>query len=395
MNWQPAKSDMRNTVAVILLGLAPVFVGRAHSQDLDPSLSKDHPLFEVNLRRFGYDESQNHWRLDKSIDFTDSARLAVAWVTIDDGIIPKPFKPKPAQLHVLVLDATTGRKQGLQGWATPSAPVRFLGDHDGMFLTRTGDVIRLLSPSFEVIREQNLATDPNCLNPGAICGGLALSASRRVLLLSRHNPGANYTYQLVDSDTFAPLANWSENIRIADISERWLIGYCGERPMVCTRGIDQSWQPFQPNGLGREMTDAMRAVPQFVNATTLLIAAWNKMAVATVDGSVLFKMDLPKNRSFGKAVTSSGGERFALIENRLRGVTNEFLDMSAFPAADRVVVYSIPDRRAIYAVKVKGNSPWPPWVNHVNQLALSPDGSLLAVVSDGILKIYRLPDRKS
>jgi hypothetical protein len=119
------------------------------------------------------------------------------------------------------------------------------------------------------------------------------------------------------------------------------------------------------------------------------------MAVVEVDGKVLFHARLPKKRSFGRPVRSSGGERFAIIENSLRGLTNETLDMYAFPSNDRIVVYSIPDRRAIYAVKVKGTSPGAPWEIHRNRVALSPDGVLLAVVSDRVLRVYRLPDLKS
>jgi hypothetical protein len=118
----------------------------------------------------------------------------------------------------------------------------------------------------------------------------------------------------------------------------------------------------------------------------------NKMSVATVDGTQKFQVELPKNRSFGGVATSIGGERFAVIENRQRGVTSAPLDMYAFPSNDRAVVYSITDRRAIYAVRVRGISPWTPWEDHVNQLAVSADGTLLAVITDGTLRVYQLPD---
>ena len=104
---------------------------------------------------------------------------------------------------------------------------------------------------------------------------------------------------------------------------------------------------------------------------------------------------MPSKYSFGSKATSAGGERFAIIEAKMRGVTNEVLDMYAFPSEDRVVVYSLHERTAIYACKVKGTSPWPPWIEHRNRLALSPDGALLAVLDDGILEVYQLPAPKS
>lgn len=115
------------------------------------------------------------------------------------------------------------------------------------------------------------------------------------------------------------------------------------------------------------------------------------MAVVTVEGALLFRTSLPSKYSFGTKAISAGGGRFAIIETKMRGVTNEVLDMYAFPSDDHVVVYSLHEQRAIYARKVEGNSPWPPWIGHTNRQALSPDGTLLAILDDGILKVYQLP----
>jgi hypothetical protein len=131
----------------------------------------------------------------------------------------------------------------------------------------------------------------------------------------------------------------------------------------------------------------------FVSDETLAIQYGNVMAVMSVDGIVLFQARLPQHRFAVQFVASSRGERFAAIEGRMRGLRSEPLDMYPFQSEDRVVVYSIPDRSGIFAVKLKGASPWPSWSSqaHVNQVALSPDGSLLALVADDVLKIYRLP----
>jgi hypothetical protein len=75
----------------------------------------------------------------------------------------------------------------------------------------------------------------------------------------------------------------------------------------------------------------------------------------------------------------------------MRGVTSDFWDLSAFPADDRVVVFDLARRQAIFAVQVEGNSPWPPFQEHKNRMALSPNGDLLAILSDDVLHIYQLP----
>lgn len=392
MNWRLANASTRKRVAAISLLVMLVLVGQAEPQDSEPTLTKDHPLSEIDLRKFGYGEFSGTRRLPTFVDFTDASHLGLAWLTFDDPTVTKktgPLTSKPTHFHVLTLDARTGQKQGLQEWPTPSNAACFLGVRDGKFLICTGSVLRLLSPSFGVIREQDLPSERACPNPFLWLGD-GVSPSRRSLLVSFPS-GETYQRMLLDTETLTAVANWIEKPPTYGISDHWLVGRCGQPLDICIRGIDQSWQPFRPVGLDKRTKDSKSKSALFVNDGTLVIEAVNELAVARVDGTMLFHVDLPKGRSFGWPVTSSGGNRFAVIENRLRGLTNEALDMYAFPSNDRVVVYSIPDRRAIYAVRVKGESPWPPWKRHVNRLALSPDGALLGVVSDGILKVYRLP----
>jgi hypothetical protein len=395
MNWRPAQCGLMKKVTLIFVGVAAVFLGRVECQVLEPGLSKDRPLLEVNLAKYGYEVPHNYWPLDKPLVFIDSARLAWAWVTIDDVKTSQRPTPVPAHLHVLVLDAKTGQKLGLQEWPTPSVPVRFLGLRDGKFFIVTGEVIRLLSPNFEIIHEETLASDPACLNSGPFCEGLTLSASRRILLLTRYHSAASYLNSLFDSETFAPVTSWSDDFPVAAMSDHWLVAHCGKHGELCVRQFDEPWRAFQTTTMKEAMKDTYRKDLLFVSDDTLIITAWSKIVVAKIAGTDLFQVALPKNKSFGNFVASAGGERFAVIENRKRGLTVEVLDMYAFPSAERIVVYSIPDRRAIYALKVKGASPWPSYESHVNQFALSPDGTLLASVSDGVLKVYRLPDGNS
>jgi hypothetical protein len=359
-------------------------VERAPPQDPESALSKDHPLLEVDLRNLGYKTFEGEKHLLTFVDFTDINRLAVAWLTLDAPAVAKktgPRTPEPAHLHVFVLDAKTGQKQGSQEWSTPSYPVGFLGVYDGKFLVCTGNVLRLFSASFESIRERHLPNDHDCRS---------ISPNRQLLLLSSYASGTSHQNTLLDVGTFAAVTEWTEKERTYDISSHWLLGGCGKPLKICIRGIDQSWRPFQRVGMDQQFEDFRNKSAFFVNDGTIVVEAWHEMAVATVDGALLFRVIL-KHRSFGWTLASGGGERFAVIENRQRGITWPGLDMYAFPSNDRVVVYSVPDRRAIYAVKVKGTSPWSPWESHVNQLALSPDGTLLAVVSDEVLKVYRLP----
>jgi len=130
--------------------------------------------------------------------------------------------------------------------------------------------------------------------------------------------------------------------------------------------------------------------PFFVNDSTLALAHGRELAVVMLDGTVLLRDSLPKKFSFSRIVTSSEGQRFAYILTELRG--SAALDME-FLTDDRIVVYDLGQRKAIYTRKLKGGSPWiPPFMEHRNRAALSPDGKLLALLDEGILEVYQLPE---
>jgi hypothetical protein len=210
MKRRSVKASFRQSVALVLSGVALVCAVRA--QDSKPALSKEGPRLEVDLHKFGYDTSRSTRRLRKFVDFTDSSHLAVAWLTLDDPTLADktgPLTARPAHLHVVVLDVRTGQRVGVQAWSTPSTPVRFLGASDGRFLTCTGNALRLFSPSFELIREQDLPSDRACLSPfsGNNQWGVprwGTSPSRRSLLLS-FPAREGYENRLLDVDTFAVL----------------------------------------------------------------------------------------------------------------------------------------------------------------------------------------------
>ncbi len=393
MNWRFVTGSLTRSAALVLSGAVIVCGARAQSPEQFPS--EDRALLELNLRRFGYDASNATKRLQKFVDFTDASHLAVAWVTLDDPTLADktgPLTARPAHLHVLVLDAKTGEKADVQAWPTPSTHVRFLGARDGKFLTCTGSVLRLFSPSFEVIQEQHLPNDRACQGPsGNGAWGIpqwGISPSRRTLLLSSAS-GKVYDDTLLEVETFAVDGSWTDAFRLWSISDHWLLGSCGQRQEVCIKRIHEPRRLFQSTGSGGKM-NGFSFSTRFVNDDTLVMG-WNKITVVTVDGTQLFQVELPKKRSIEGTVTSSGGERFAVIEDRERGLTSKTLDMDAFPSNDRAVVYSVPERRAVFSVKVKGTSPWPPWETHANRLALSADGTLLAIIDGGTLKVYRLP----
>lgn len=133
-----------------------------------------------------------------------------------------------------------------------------------------------------------------------------------------------------------------------------------------------------------------------MNEGTIAGFAGPMLALETVEGTELFNSTLPEPGlylpSWSVTATSTHGQRFAVMLDRSRGLSNPNLDLYPLQSEDRVVVYSISKRSAIFSVKVKGLSPWPTQIHEVwNVIALSPDGRLLGIVSDEGVRVYLLP----
>ncbi len=103
----------------------------------------------------------------------------------------------------------------------------------------------------------------------------------------------------------------------------------------------------------------MNSPATFVNDELLAVGlrAGSISSIVSVQGSLLFQINLSGKHYLGAIAPSAQGERFAAIEDRLRGLRSEPLDMYPFGSNEQVLVYSIKDRRAIFAMKLKGTSP--------------------------------------
>jgi hypothetical protein len=384
------KENIGKTLGLVLLLVAPVAAGQTNSPAFEPALSKDRPLLELNLRNYGY-RPHVRGRGDRwSLAFADNNELVLGWTTLDDPSADEktgPLTPAPSHLHALVLDARIGQKKNIQQWPTSSFFATINPVAEGRFLVCTGTAIQLLSHDFGLIREQPLSRFSPCIAD-------EVSPSRRSFSIDT-GMDKNYQRTLIDAESFKPLATWSKEALNVHFTDSLLVGNCRPKFEVCVRGISQPWQPFEFPDMDEQMGHSKRIIPFFVNDSTLVLTVHRDLAVVTVEGTLLFRLSLPNKYSFGSTATSAGGERFAIIETKMRGVTNEVWDMYAFPADDHVVVYSLHEGTTIYARKITGTSPWPPWIEHKNRLALSPDGSLLAIFDDGILTVYQLPAPKS
>jgi hypothetical protein len=373
------------TLGLALLLLGPFALAQTQLKGNEPVFSQQRPLLEIDLRKHGFTPLASGRRDFLSLDFVDDRHLVFAWTTLDN---PAADKKKgfavPAHLHAIFLDDHTGQKQAEREWPSSSFSASLHSVVEGQLLTCTGNTVRLLSREFETLREQSIAGSNPCIQ-------LHVSPSRRSFSIA-DAPGKNSSHTLMDTETFAPRAKWDTDVKNVTFTDNLLIGNSSSDNKLWIRKLNQPWVPLQFAEMGQHPQTSPPERASFVSDSTLLIWMGKELCVASVDGSVLFRINLPDKSFVGSWVTSVGSETFALRGMKMRGLRNENLDMYPFTSDDNLVVYSVSTRMAIYSIKLKGNSPWPTFTPHdyTNQLALSPTGTLIAIVNDGILKVYQI-----
>jgi hypothetical protein len=399
----------KQIVLVAALIVATAAVAKSQSalpKYSEPSPTKDRPILELDLRKFAdtnwntKNDDREGATLESAIEFADSDLISWEWTTRDEASLRvkpgTPIQSHPLHHHAVVLSAMTGEKKAEQGFYAPLYSAYFRAVREGNFLSCVESNMKIFSSGFELLREQELPAPHSCFfipnSEHAI-----VSPSRRSILFS-NGPGKGNQVTILDTKTLAELSRRVDDtsVFITSISDRWQAGLCGNPREICIRSTDGLWKAFSFGAPEYQPPTRVLGRPYFVNDDTVVVCRMNEIAVAKVDGPVLVQANLPKDISCEKSLpaTSIDGSRFAIMENK-ELKADEFFDMGPFWRDDKIVVYDISDRRAVFAVKVNGSGQWAWSSTHSNEFALSPDGDRLAVVSDGILRIYKLPERSS
>jgi hypothetical protein len=376
----------------------------AKAQGFLPQLSNERPLWSVRSKQIGYTPSEFNKFIPtvgggrvKSL-FLDNDRVAVAWLTPDkpESKLIGYLTPVPSHLHLVIVDAHTGGVILRHEWACSSVGVNLAYTPSGNWLVASGHSVSLYSRSFEVDKVlQSVST--------RWASTALVSPSDQTFLTFASGFGDELTGQLRDAATFRIRDSWNDKWTAhASIvfSDHYILAQAfeaGTGAKTYLRRVGGNWNPYPLAGY--KVAQGMPAVIGFVNDEVVAILPPHELIVKNIRGNELFSLKSPKTNlfaySWSNSATSWGGQRFAVILGHLRGLRIETLDMYPFLSDDRVVVYSLSEKKAIFSVKVKGLSPWPQWgwSSHPvwNRIVLSPNGLLLAISSDQGLKIYSLP----
>jgi hypothetical protein len=328
---------------------------------------------------------ETHMRPQTSLWFLDSGKIVATFVTREG----KPTLSgransdpnQPFRLRAIFLDAHTGKVTSIQAWPSDSRFAGVVSAIDGSFVTQRGAVLTLYAPDAKEVRRLSLPPSQQDL-----WGWVAHPSpkGRSILFATPNLTTTDPTpWVWVDASILEVAHSWREvqsgwvgisDDMISMIACSFHLYQCD--PSVEVRGLATGWKTIA------QIERRPQSSPRFLNENTIFLSG-HPWKLLQTDGKVILTENAPFEGS--TAIPSSGGQRFIIPFFQSRGGV-AVLDIGAHGELKTISVYDAPFRERSYRLEVKG-----PKFGEVAQLALSPDGSKLAILYDESVYVFQLP----
>jgi hypothetical protein len=331
---------------------------------------------------------ETHGRPYTSLCFLDKGTIVATFVTREGKPTlsgrNNPDSNQPLRLRAIFLDADTGKITSTQAWPTESRVAGIVAANEGSFVTQRGDILTHYSPD---ARERSKLSLPPVQEEqwGWSWHAQASPTGRAILFVSPNLTTTSATPWIwVDSNSLQITHSWkgvrsgwvgiSDNTIAMTACSFWQF-HCD--PNVEVRGLGTEWKTIAQI----EKHSRLGGV-QFVSNDTLFVSG-TPWKLLQPDGKVVLTQSDPKDR--GVPITSAGGKRFVVPFFKLVGRV-ETLDIGGHGELRSISVYDAPFRGRSYELEVKG-----PKIRETAKLALSPDGSKLAILYEESVYLFQLP----
>jgi hypothetical protein len=353
------REDLRAAVGSVPLGLV---VGHGHETKLQPKTSL--------------------W-------FLDNNTIVATFVTREDKTTlsrrDSLDENLPLRLRAVFLDVGTGSITATSAWPTESRFAGIVATNNGKFVTQRGTALTLYSRDAQELEKLRLPPVQEDLS-----GWFAHPSptGRSILFATSDLTTTSATPWIwVDTNSLQIVRSWKETqsgwVGISDNTiamTACIIWNYHCDPKVEVRGLAAAeWKTIAP------IENHDHPYPQFVNEEILVLPGKHTEVLGT-DGKTVFASE----KSTGGcelwiSATSSGGKRFVIPSCHVEGQVLA-LDIEGRDVLKQLLVYDASSNWKPYALDVRG-----PKIKGRMQVALSPDGSLLAILNDGWVHLFQLP----
>lgn len=332
-----------------------------------------------------------------SLWFVDDGTIIATYLTWDDARPSLSSRSssdpnQPLRLKAIFLDADTGKIRSKQSWPSESRLARIVAAHEGKFVTQKGNTLTLYSSEGKELNTLSLPPPP----PNLIWRAHSSPTGKSILFEDCAPMTVSLTsWILVSADDLKVVRSWKVEqtgpVGISDSTIAMTACAFPERhcePNLKVRGVATDWKVIAPME-----KSGWAPFPKFVNDDTLFLSgtAGTPWKLLQSDGKVILSEDAPFRG--GAPVPSPGEQRFIVPFFKSKGGFAA-LDIGAHGELTAVSVYDAPFRERSYLLEVKGAKIRSFSGKSVAQLALSPDGSKLAILYDESVYVFQLPPLK-
>jgi hypothetical protein len=383
------------------LSLAMSSLGRGHKPDQHTAKDANNPLWKLDLRSVGFTKfvpKGEQWGLHfkpNSLCFSDRSVLIATFITREDATTlarrDQPGEILPLRLHGIFLDAKVGSVRNTREWSITRPRGGIVAVDGGDFAVLSPATIALYSRDLSLLKELSLTAEQQ-----SKLWDFHSSPTGKTILAEYHYPEA--AFQWIDLNSLQAQPIWHDDtlasISISDnaLASTWA-PYIKSKGVtiheVLIRGRDGAERIFCRDVAGEE---AGCALPQFLSNDLLALWGPHGFSVVAVVGrdSVPILTESFRDEWLGHPIFPSvDGKRFAVALLAYKG-GSEILDIDPHVVLKRIVVYDVQNRQAVYTFDAKIQK-----IKDVAGVALSPDGSQLAILSDGVLEVFRLPSERT
>jgi hypothetical protein len=356
------------------------------------------PILSADLRTLGYlppvaERDVRYYNfLRGAITFLDDQTLAVSFFKKNEhpGLSRRDGTPgSEVVFHTVFLDPSTGRVRDQRTWGNAANSATFQAFHDGSFFVQDGEWVRLYSNELQESLKKNMDV------PGDIPPRFTASPSGRALYEFQEAYDAKRG-SLTRIDVLDPASLVSKQFKVTPghrddtVSETQVVyslAAAVEAPLrLFVYRADDSAPAKSPrlfeqsSSTARDIAESQCKSAAFVSDSVLAVTGDCPHLMLIRAGGKIADLYASEYRFGGEIQPSRDGRRFAFARAKAE-------DPPAHVKNMELCVYGLMDKRIIFSLPI---SPLP---QHKLAFALSPDGSLLAAQSDGLLYVWHISPR--
>jgi hypothetical protein len=354
------------------------------------------PILTLDLRSLGYlppaaeRDLRYYTFLRGAVTFLDDQNLAVSFLKKNEhpGLSRRDGTPgSEVVFHTIFLDPSTGRVRDQRTWGNAANAATLQAFHDGSFFVQDGEWVRLYSKELQETLKKNMDV------PGDIPPRFAVSPSGRALYELQEARDTKRGW-LTRIDVLDPASLVSKKFKVtpghrdetvSDTQIVYSLAAAVEAPLrLFVYRADDSAPAKSPrlfertSGTAIDIAESRCKSATFVSNSVLAVTGDCAHLMLIRAGGGIADIYAPEYRFGGEIQPSRDGQRFAFVRAQTKDPPTNIRNME-------LCVYDLMDKRIIFSLPVF------PLPQHKLAFALSPDGSLLASQTDGLLYVWHLP----